>query len=90
MPTVQQTLLGRGAGAEGWRVRVRGPRRTALHVGHSLGVCSKGVSLQAVSGRSFCSASFLVLHTSLSPDGGQRGGFWEVSRTRGLVSPVSL
>ena len=34
------------------------------------------------------SASFLVAHASLSQDGFQWGGFWEVGRTYGLVSPL--
>ena len=48
MQREQETLLGRGAGAESRRVW--GPRRTAPAV-HSLGVCSEGVSLWAVSGQ---------------------------------------
>ena len=36
------------------------------------------------------SGSFLVACTSLSQDGIQRGGFWEVGRTYGLVSPLSF
>ena len=36
------------------------------------------------------SGSFLVVHTWLSQDGVQRGGFWEVGRTHGLASPLSL
>ena len=30
------------------------------------------------------SMSFLAAHTPLSQDGVHRGGFWEVSRTRGV------
>ena len=36
------------------------------------------------------SGSFLVVRTSLSQDGFQRDGFWEVGRTYGLVSPLSF
>ena len=36
------------------------------------------------------SGSFLVARTSLSQDGFQRGGFWEVGRTYGLASPLSF
>ena len=34
--------------------------------------------------------SFLGAHTSLTGDGFQQGGSWEVGRTSGLESPVSL
>ena len=47
-----------------------------------------------VSGLSLAShsepGSFLGAHTSLSQDGFQRGGSWEVDRTSGLQSPVSF
>ena len=36
------------------------------------------------------SGSFLVVRASLSQDGFQRGGFWEVGRTYGLASPFDL
>ena len=36
------------------------------------------------------SGSFLVGAQLLSKDGFQRGGFWEVGRTYGLVSPLSF
>ena len=36
------------------------------------------------------SGSFLVAHASLSQDGFQQGGFWEVGRTYGLASPFDL
>ena len=32
------------------------------------------------------SGSFLLVHASLSQDGFQRGGFWEVGRTYGVCS----
>ena len=34
--------------------------------------------------------SFLGAHASLSRDGFQRGGSWEVARTSGLQSPISF
>ena len=34
--------------------------------------------------------SFLVVHALLNQDGLQQGGFWEVSRTYGLGSPLSF
>ena len=49
--TKQETLLGRGGRAESSRVRE--PRRTALHMAHSLGFYGDGVSFQVVSGQSF-------------------------------------
>ena len=36
------------------------------------------------------SGSFLVAQASLSQDGFQRGGFWEVGRPCGLASPLDL
>ena len=36
------------------------------------------------------SGSFLVVHASLSQDGFQQKGFWEVGRTYGLESPLSF
>ena len=36
------------------------------------------------------SGSFLVAHASLSQDGFQREGFWEVGRKYRLASPVSF
>ena len=47
-----------------------------------------------VSGLSLAShselGSFLGAHASLSRDGFQRGGSWEVARTSGLQSPISF
>ena len=89
MLTKQETLLGRGAWAESrW---VRDPRRTALHVARSLRFMVMGL----VSGLSLAnhsdSGSFLVARASLSQDGFQREGFWEVVRTYyGLASPPSF
>ena len=67
--TKQETLLGRGACAESSGVRK--PRRTALHVAHSLEFYGDGVSFRVVSGQSAClahiwsnSGSLLVAHTS--------------------------
>ena len=36
------------------------------------------------------SGSFLEVQASLSQDGFQQGGFWEVDRIYGLVSPLLL
>ena len=36
------------------------------------------------------SGSFLVTRASLSQDGFQREGFWEIGRTYGLASPLSF
>ena len=52
------------------------------------------VVMRLVSGLSLAdlsdSGSFPVAHTSLSQDGFQRGGFWEVGRIYGLGSPLLL
>ena len=91
--TKQKTLLGRDTQAE--TSRVRETRRTTLPRGLQSPVYGNGVSFWVVSGQSSClyhiwsdSASFLVAHKSLSQDGFQHRGFWEVGRTYyGLASP---
>ena len=84
--TKKETLLGRGAWAESSRVRE--PRRTAL--AHGTGFMVIGL----VSGLSLAnhsdSGSFLVARASLSQDGFQREGFWEVGRTYGRAFPFSF
>lgn len=88
MLTEQKPLLERGAQAESSRVRE--PRRTPLP-------CSFMV-MELVSGQSSClahiwsdSGSLLVEGSSLSQDGFQPEGFWEVGRTyNGLASPPSF
>jgi len=65
---------------------------------HGLRFRGDGVSFEVVSGQSFClahiysdSASFLVVPASLSQDGFQHEGFWEIGRTYyGLASPPSF
>ena len=57
---------------------------------HSLRFYGDGVNFRVVSADHSGSGSFLVAHTSLSQDGFQRGGFWEVGRTYGLVSAFDL
>ena len=65
---------------------------------HSFRFYGKRVSLQGASGQSSCLAhiwsdlgSFLVANTSLSQDGFQCEGFWEVGKTIcRLVSPPSF
>ena len=67
-----------GKGHPGGEQQVRKPRRAALP--HGLGFMVMGL----VSGLSLAnhsdSESFLVVHASLSQDGCQRDGFWEVVR----------
>ena len=84
MLTKQETLRGRGPRAESSRVRE--PRRTALPCGSQSRVLVSGLSLANHSD----SGSFLVTCASLSQDGFQREGFWEVGRTYGLASPLSF
>ena len=67
------------------------------HMAHSLGVYGDGVSFRVVSGPSSCLAhvwsdlgSFLVVRASLSQDGFQHEGLWEVGKTYGLASPPSF
>ena len=80
--TKQKTLLGRGTRVE--NSRVREPRRTALpHALMVIGLVSK-LSLANHSD----SQSFLVVHVSLSQDGCQREGFWEV--VGHVMSPFDL
>ena len=64
------------------------PGELLCHVARSLGFYGDGVTFRVVSGPSSClahiwsdSGSFLVAHASLSQDGYQREGFWEVGRT---------
>ena len=86
MLTKQEILLGKGARVESRRVRE--PRRTALPRGLWLEV-SGFMVMGLVSGWSLAnhsnSESFLVAHASLSQDGCEREGVWEVDRH--AVSP---
>ena len=86
MLTKQETLLGKGTWVESSKVRE--PRRTALPWLTVSGFMLMGL----VSGRSLAnhsnSESFLVAHASLSQDGCQREGFWEVDRR--AVSPLDF
>ena len=82
----QKTFLGRGAKAG--EQQGGEPRGTALPRGSQSQVICYWVSLQVVFGQSSCLAhiwsglrSFLVAHASLSQDGFQCKGFWEVGRT---------
>ena len=74
-----EVLLGRGARVETGRARE--PRRTALPRGLPSGVYGDGVSFQGVSANPSDSESLLVVPALFTQDGGQRGGFWEVSAT---------
>ena len=81
----------RGAWTESSRVGE--PRRTALLHGRSLRDYDNGVSFRVVSGQSSCldhsldSGSFLVARASLSQDGFQSKGLWEVGRLLPLLAP---
>ena len=88
MLTKQETLSGR---APGWRAGGQGnPGGLLCHVAPSLGFMMMGfVSTLSLASHSD-SGSFLVLHTSLSQDGFQPIGFWEIGRTCGLESPLSV
>ena len=55
---------------------------------HRLGYYGDGVSFWVVSETD--SGSLLVVHALFTQVGFQRGGFWEVGRTHGLVSPLSF
>ena len=84
--TKRETSLGKIAWAERAR-RVKEPRRTALPRGCqslALGLVSM-FSQTSLSD----SGSFLVARGSLSQEGFQCRGFWEVGRTYGLESPLS-
>ena len=81
----------RGAGhsrSRGRRVRER--ERTAL----PCGLVSGFKVMRVVSGLSLASHSelgfFLGAHASLSRDGFQRGGSWEVGTSSGVESPISF
>ena len=55
---------------------------------HRLGYYGDGVSFWVVSETD--SGSLLVVHALFTQVGFQRGGFWEVGRTHGLLSPLSF
>ena len=86
--TKRETLSGRGTSVESSRARE--PGGLLCHVAPSLGFMVMGL----VSGLSLAShsdsRSFLVVYTSLSQDGFQPIGFWEIGRTCGLESPLSF
>lgn len=71
MLTKQETLLGKGASAEG--SRVRGPKRTPVSGFMVIGLVSRLSSANHSDPE-----SFLVLHALLSLDGCHQKGFWEV------------
>ena len=84
--TKRETLPGKVAWTERAR-RVKEPRRTALPRGsQSLAL---GLVFMFSQTSHSDSGSFLVAHGSLSQEGFQWGGFWEVGRTYGLESPLS-
>ena len=80
-----KTSLGRGTQAESSRGN---PGELLCHVARSLGFYGDGVSFWVVSETD--SGSLLVVHALFTQVGFQRGGFWEVGRTYGLVSPLSF
>ena len=88
MLTKQETLLGRGPGGE---QQSEGNQESCSAVWLAV---SGFMVMGLVSGLSLAShsdsGSFLVAHTSLSQDGFQQEGFWEVGRTYGLASPLSF
>ena len=86
----QETLLGRGIQVESSGVRE--PRRTALPATWLTvsGFMVMGLVSRLSLANHSDSGSFLVVHASLSQDGFQREGFWEVGRTHGLTSPLSF
>ena len=101
--TKQEILLGKGTRVESSRVRE--PRRTALPHGlQSRVLWGWDWFLSCLWPNCSDSGSFLLVHTLLSQDGCQRGGFWEMvghvtspfdlSRTfpigGGLLVPCSL
>ena len=79
-------LIRKGTRVESTRVRQTG--RTALPHGSQSRVYGDGISFQVVFRQSFWSESFLVVHASLSQDGGQWEGFWEM--VGHVVSPFDL
>ena len=83
--TKQGISLGRGTQAESSRGN---PGELLCHVARSLGFYGDGVSFWVVSETD--SGSLLVVHALFTQVGFQRGGFWEVGRTYGLVSPLSF
>ena len=83
--TKQETLLGKGAQVESSGVREQGGLFCRVPGFIALGLVSR-LSLANHSD----SGSFLVACSSLSQDGCQREGFWEVGRTCGLMSPLSF
>ena len=86
MLTKPEASLGRGTWTESRRVR-EPSSATRLSVSRVMvrGFISR-LSLASHSG----SGSFLVAHASLSQDGCQQRGFWEVGRSHGLVFPFDL
>ena len=88
VPSKQETLLGRAAWVEGRRVR------ETENCSATWFTVSGFMVIGLVSGLSLASHSewgcFLGAHTSLSQDGFQRGGYWEVGRTYGLESHISF
>ena len=88
MLTKQEISLGRGAWVESSRVREH--RRNALPYGLQFLVLCNWVGFQIVAGQSLWLRYFLIVYASLSQDGFQRGGFWEVSRTYGPASHFDL
>ena len=83
--TKQEILLGRGTQ---WRAEGKEPRRTGLPHGSQSRVLWWWDSFRVVFSQSFWLESFLVAQASLSQDGCQREGFWEVIRH--VASPFDL
>ena len=84
--TKQENVLGKGARVES--SRVKDPRRAAPPRGSKSRVHGNGVSLLVVSCLSSClvhvcsdSRSSLLASISLSQDGLQCRGFWEIDKT---------
>ena len=78
--TKQETVLARDAWAESRRVRE--PRRIVQPRSFMVVGLVSRLSLAHHSD----SGSFLVVRALLSQDGFQRGGFWKVGRTFGIIS----
>ena len=85
--TKQETLVGRGTWVESSRGN---PGEVLCHVANSLRFYGDVVSFWVVSTNHSDSWFFMVACTSLSQDGFQQEGFWEVGRTYGLASPLSF
>ena len=86
--TKQETLPGRGTGVE--RSRVRELKKTALPCGSQSRFYGNQVSFWSLSGQLLWLRVIPGGMFSLSQDGFQQEGFWEVGRTCGLESTLSF